>query len=251
MSSSTIKVLTYNIHKGFNAGNRRFVLHGIRSALLEINADILFLQEIQGEHQHHAMRLSDWPGCQFEFLADQIWPHHAYGKNAIYDAGHHGNAILSKYSFIHWDNINVSRMQKASRSLLHGTLVLPGSNQRLHVICVHLGLFEREREQQFRELMTRLDSHVPHHEPLIVAGDFNDWRSNADRYLGKKLGVEEVFKRCHGRYARTYPAWLPFLPMDRIYCRGLDTVSCYPLKGHPWRQLSDHIPLVSEFSVMR
>ncbi len=37
---------------------------------------------------------------QFAFLADEIWPHFAYGKNAIYSAGHHGNAILSKHPIL-------------------------------------------------------------------------------------------------------------------------------------------------------
>ena len=96
MTDTVIKILTYNIHKGFNASNRRFVLHEMKDALREINADIVFLQEIQGEHRHKQNRISDWPDTsQFEFLADQVWQHHAYGKNAIYKSGHHGNAILS------------------------------------------------------------------------------------------------------------------------------------------------------------
>ena len=118
MPDTVIKILTYNIHKGFNASNRRFVLHEMKDALREINADIVFLQEIQGEHRHKQNRISDWPDTsQFEFLADQVWQHHAYGKNAIYKSGHHGNAILSKYPFVEWENINVSLMKNASRSL--------------------------------------------------------------------------------------------------------------------------------------
>lgn len=243
------KVLTYNIHKGFSAGNRQFVLQGIRSALREVDADILLLQEIQGEHHRHALHLLNWPdNSQFEFLADSIWPHHAYGKNAIYDMGHHGNAILSKYRFIRWDNIDVSYMKSASRSLLHGTILHPGFDIPLHVICVHLGLFEHERKQQFGKLMKRIHSHVPDNEPLIIAGDFNDWRGRAEHYLGRDLQVREVCKNCHGRHARTFPSWLPVLPMDRIYSRGLKVISCHPLTGSPWRHLSDHLPLISEFS---
>lgn len=242
--------MTYNIHKGFSAGNRHFILHGIKDALQEIDADVLFLQEIQGENHHHAARLENWPeNTQLEFLADEIWHHHAYGKNAIYARGHHGNAILSKYTFIHWENINVSLMKSASRSLLHGTLDIIGSKTRLHVICVHLGLFEQERARQLGQLIKRINSHVPHNEPLIIAGDFNDWRGRAEHYLSSILGVSEVFRERHGRYERSFPAWLPVLPMDRIYSRGLEVTRCYPLKGQPWRRLSDHLPLVSEFKL--
>ena len=248
MSASHFKILTYNIHKGFSASNRRFILYDIKDALQAVDADVLFLQEIQGEHQRHSSRIESWPdNGQFEFLADEIWPHHAYGKNAIYNKGHHGNAILSKYHFCAWENINVSFMKAASRSLLHGMLDIPHLDSRMHVICVHLGLFAYEREHQLQQLIKRIHSHVPHNEPLIIAGDFNDWRSKAEQHLNKILGVKEVFKERHGKYARTFPAWLPVLPMDRIYVRGLEVVDCHTLGGRPWRRLSDHLPLVSEF----
>ncbi|VAW64507.1 Endonuclease/exonuclease/phosphatase family protein [hydrothermal vent metagenome] len=252
MSDSRFKILTYNIHKGFSAGNRHFVLHGIKDALRKVNADVLFLQEIQGEHQLHSLKLDNWPdNSQFEFLADEIWPHHAYGKNAIYNKGHHGNAILSKYTFIDWENINVSFMKKASRSLLHGTLNISlntsGQSQTVHVICVHLGLFEHERARQIVQLINRIDSHVPHNEPLIVAGDFNDWRGIAEKTLNRRLGVEDVFKNHHGKHVSSFPSWLPILPMDRIYSRGVELTGCYSLHGHPWQRLSDHLPLVAEF----
>jgi len=41
-----LKVATYNIHKGFSPLNRRVVLHELRERLHELNADIVFLQEV-------------------------------------------------------------------------------------------------------------------------------------------------------------------------------------------------------------
>ena len=117
MPDTSIKVLTYNIHKGFSTGNRRFILHDIKESLRLVDADVVLLQEIHGERTISNNRFDDWPNNrQFEFLADQVWSHHAYGKNAIYKSGHHGNAILSKYPFIKWENIDVSFMRSASRS---------------------------------------------------------------------------------------------------------------------------------------
>lgn len=231
--------------------SRRFILHAIKDALRHVNADIIFLQEIHGEQNISGKRFDNWPtNSQFEYLADSIWHHYAYGKNAIYRSGHHGNAILSKYPFIEWENIDVSRMRTASRSLLHGTIELPGTAKKLHVICVHFGLFGREREQQLVTLVERINSHVPSDEPMIIAGDFNDWRGRAERHLNHELGVSEVFHSLEGDHARTFPAWLPMLRMDRIYSRGLDLVRCQQLHGHPWRKLSDHIPLLAEFGFM-
>ena len=249
MPETELKVLTYNIHKGFSVGNRRFVLHEIKEALRHVDADIVFLQEIQGEHQRRKNHVSNWPSSsQFEFLADQVWQHHAYGKNAIYKSGHHGNAILSKYPFIEWENINVSPIRSASRSLLHGTLKTP-NGQRIHVICVHLGLFDAEREKQLTVLSQRINSHVPHDEPLIIAGDFNDWRARAEKHLNDDLDLKEVFKSATGRHARSFPAWLPALRMDRIYSRGLTISHCQRLHDASWRKLSDHTPLLASFSL--
>ena len=80
MNKNIIKILTYNIHKGFSVGNRRFVLHEIKDALRRVNADVVFLQEIQGAHEKKQNDVNNWPSeSQFEFLADQVWYHHAYG----------------------------------------------------------------------------------------------------------------------------------------------------------------------------
>lgn len=251
MSENSIKVLTYNIHKGFSIGNLRFILHEIKDLLRHIDADVIFLQEIHGERNISNNRFDDWPNNnQLEFLADEVWHHHAYGKNAIYQSGHHGNAILSKHPFVEWENIDVSTMRSASRSLLHGTIQIPNIDQKINIICVHLGLFERERERQLLTLVKRISSHVPSDEPLIIAGDFNDWRGRAEYYLHHDLGVKEVFKNAQGFNARTFPAWLPMLSMDRIYFRGLEVVDCSHLNGKPWRRLSDHTPLLAEFRVI-
>jgi len=250
MPDSSLKVLTYNIHKGFSTSNLHFILHDIKDSLRHIDADVVFLQEIQGDRKISNNRFDDWHNnSQFEFLADEIWPHHAYGKNAIYKTGHHGNAILSKYPFIEWENIDFSTMRSASRSLLHGVIQIPGNSEKIHIICVHMGLFESERKSQLTLLAERINTHVATHEALIIAGDFNDWRCRAERYLCQELGIKEVFKHTRGSYARTFPAWLPMLSMDRIYFRGFDVVECNTLYGKPWNRMSDHTPLLAELSV--
>lgn len=231
-------------------GNLRFILHDIKESLRQLDTDVIFLQEIQGERRISNNRFDDWPNNnQFEFLADEVWPHHAYGKNAIYKTGHHGNAILSKYPFVEWENIDVSIIKKASRSLLHGIIQEPDSEKKIHIICIHLGLFEGERKKQWSTLIARIKSHVPADEPLIIAGDFNDWRGKAEQYLHDDLGVKEAFKEEHGDHARTFPAWFPLLSMDRIYYRGLELMNCHHLQGQPWQRLSDHTPLLAEFSL--
>ncbi len=249
-----LRILTYNIHKGYCSGNRRFVLEGMRALIAETGADLVFLQEIHGRHSGHARhegRYSYPEQPHFEYLADQSWPHYAYGRNAIYRRGDHGNAILSKFPFVRWENINVALFPRSSRSILHGVIEIPESGFRLHTLCVHLGLLEQERRGQLETLAERIESHVPHDEPLIIAGDFNDWRRRAGRHLHASLGVDELFLELEGRHARSFPVWQPLLAMDRIYYRGVRPLSCQRLSAGPWRELSDHAALMGEFSLPR
>jgi endonuclease/exonuclease/phosphatase family metal-dependent hydrolase len=246
MSPNTISIITYNMHKGFSGDGRgRFVLPRMREALAKTGADVVFLQEALGEHRRHARRLHEWPdNSQFEFLADSLWPHYAYGKNAIYDHGHHGNAILSKYPLASWENIDVSPYPfAASRSLLHGQVRIPETPSTLHLVCIHFGFLGFERRTQIGRLCRHIEEHIPHREPLILAGDFNDWSASAENHFNAELGLVEVFRSMHGRYAKTFPAWAPALPLDRIYCRGLTPVAAERLSDAPWPALSDHTPL--------
>ncbi len=54
--SEIIKVLSYNVHKGFCASNRRFLLDEIRDNIRQVDADLVFLQEVVGENQRHAQQ---------------------------------------------------------------------------------------------------------------------------------------------------------------------------------------------------
>lgn len=251
-AGTDIHVLTYNIHKGYCSGNRRFVLDSMRQRIAETGADIVFLQEIHGtaiKSEKKRQRFSYPEKPHFEYLADQAWPHYAYGRNAIYRKGDHGNAILSVFPFSSWENIDVSIFPRSSRSILHGVIEIPGASTRLHTLCVHLGLLEQERKEQLQALIARIDSHVPHDEPMIIAGDFNDWRRRADRHFRDDLELQELFNKLDGEYARTFPIWAPVLPVDRIYYRGLQPAACRRLSKGPWRELSDHAALFGVFSL--
>src|SRR5437762_7349988 len=100
MNGERLRVVTLNIHKGLSHFNRRMVIHELREGLRELDPDFVFLQEVQGLNQRYAMRFATCPTePQHEFLADGQWQH-AYGRNAVYDHGHHGNAVLSRFPFL-------------------------------------------------------------------------------------------------------------------------------------------------------
>ena len=240
---TTLKIATYNIHKGFSHFNRRVVLHELRDRLRELDADIVFLQEAQGEHTRHAQRYHNYPdGSQHEFLAEEVWPHHAYGKNSVYEAGHHGNAILSRFPILQSVNKDVSAHRFESRGLLHCEIE-HAEGQIVHCLCVHFGLFAKGRREQTRMLIEHVQSRIPAGMPLVIAGDFNDWRNQMSRTLASELDVHDVFHIHAGSPARSYPAGLPMLRLDRIYVRGFSVLHSDVHVGGSWQRLSDHAAL--------
>lgn len=239
-----LRLLTLNMHKGFTLFNRSFVLPELREAVRNLSTDIVFLQEVHGSHHRHAQRHANWPNIpQYEFLADSMWPEYSYGRNAVYPDGDHGNALLSKYPIIRFQNLDVSIGTLEQRGLLHSVLKVPGHHE-VHAICVHLGLRENHRQRQLH-LLCELINSLPVSAPVIVAGDFNDWRKNADRIL-TSAAMQEVFVSHYGKPAKSFPVQWPLLCLDRIYIRNARAYTPEVLHQKPWSRLSDHAPLMVE-----
>ena len=244
MKRSTLHVATYNIHKGLSQFNRRMMVHELREHLRLLNADIVFLQEVQGRHERHAARFENWPDePQHEFLADSVWSDYAYGRNAVYGHGHHGNAILSRYPIISVENQDVSTHPFENRGVLHCEVGLPGMRKPLHCLCVHLALNERGRRHQVGAIIDRIRRTVPAEAPAVLAGDFNDWRNMAGNRLADALGLREAFRDHRGKPARSFPSAFPVLRLDRIYVRGFAVRQTDVHHGLPWSRISDHAAL--------
>jgi endonuclease/exonuclease/phosphatase family metal-dependent hydrolase len=241
-----LRVATLNIHKGLSHFNRRMVIHELREGLRALQPDIVFLQEVQGLNQRHKLRFETCPPVgQHEFLAGEEWQH-VYGCNAIYDHGHHGNAILSRFPFVSFENQDVSDHRFERRGLLHCVVSVPGWRRNLHLVCVHLSLHERGRARQLEAISGRLKELASHDLPIIIAGDFNDWRHRATAILEHQLGMTEVSVAFAGRAPRTFPSILPIFPLDRIYVRGFEVRASQVHRGRPWSMLSDHLAVSAE-----
>lgn len=235
-----LKVLSYNIHKGVCYYTRKIVLEELRQGIRAHDPDIVFLQEVKGESMSPV-------APQFEFLADSIWPHHAYGKNAVYTKGHHGNAILSKFPIEHSHNLNISTNQLERRGMLHAKVKIP-KHGSLDLFCIHLDLLEKGRAQQIATITERIQE-VVDGAPMIMAGDFNDWRMRISDKLHKHLGLNEAGLKHLGRHAKTFPSVRPTWALDRIYYRGLQLKDYQVLKDGGWQKLSDHLAVEATFKI--
>ena len=245
--SFCLKVLTVNIHKGFTFFNRKFILPELRDAVRKVGADVVFLQEVTGTNAKHPDKFENYPETpHYEFIADSIWPQFAYGRNAVYTHGDHGNAVLSKFPIVRFENHDVSVSGPEKRGLLHCELQIPGHSLNLHAICVHLSLTESHRTLQMDKLCKLIHSKVPPQAPVVVAGDFNDWRHRAHDQLAVGADLHEVFVQAYGFPAKTFPARRPLLRLDRIYVRNAIGHKPVVLPHKPWSHLSDHAPLAAE-----
>ena len=247
-----LEIVTYNIHKGFSPLNRHLMVHELRAQLRTLDADIVFLQEVQGLHRRHAQKISAWPsGSQHDFLADGIWQAAVYEKNSVYKQGHHGNAILSRFPIAHSFNQDVTQFHFERRGLLHCQIEVPGLALPLHCVCVHLSLFAGSRRKQMAALAAYLEADALRDAPLVIAGDFNDWRNDADALLAQRLNLTEVFAGANlslgfGVPVRSFPAKRPIFRLDRIYVRGFSVKKTQVHAGVPWSTLSDHAALSAQ-----
>lgn len=269
-----LRVASYNIHKGafrpLGHWRERVSIHALRERLHQFNADLIFLQEVQGHHAGQAARHGDWPKQpHYEYLAEDSPFHVAYGQNLVHSQGDHGNVLLSRYPILEVENLDISDHVLERRGLLHCVIDVQGI--ALHCVVVHFGLFAASRRRQNQALIERIHAHVPTDTPLLIAGDFNDWHNRLNRQLHDTLDVREVFDEYQPaglwrslipqlppapwaqrriRPARSFPSALPMLRLDRIYQRGFCVQKAEILRGATWRNLSDHLPLLADLELL-
>ena len=266
-----IRVATYNIHKGVSSIRATPRVLALKKAIGQFDADLIFLQEVQGRHDRYSTKFGEearghrhWPErAQHEYLA--MDNHNvAYGMNAVYDHGHHGNALLSCFPIDKHTNRDISDHAYEQRGILH--CVVNTEKTPIHCYVIHLGLFEAGRRRQTETLIEAVTD-TAGRDPVIIAGDFNDWRNTLSERLRRTLGVREVFdelerrprltdlvRNLSGRGAtpvppRTFPAAMPCLRLDRIYVRGFDVEHAQVLHGPLWAKLSDHSPIVADLQL--
>jgi len=250
-----LKILTYNIHKGNNWLNTTDVLHHIKKGIHDLDLDLCFLQEVQG-----GKKLAGDFETQFEFLADSVWHHYSYGKNAVFPDCHHGNAILTKYPIQRYQNVDITTNRFEKRGLLHCIISILDGNEatRLHLLNTHLNLTERGRNQQTEIIFDYVNEHIPANHPLILAGDLNDWNGQVSKKIKEEMKLTEVhfsgkkdsLNPLKKRIA-TFPSFFPIFHLDRVFYRNLKIEDMAVLDFAPWTKLSDHLPLFAEFTLLR
>jgi len=229
-----VRVVTYNVHKCVGV-DRRYDPERIATVLREIDPDIACLQEVavrrrNAQHLDQCAFLGEATGC------------HVVPSAAIREhRGRCGNAILTRFPVLAARSIDLSVGAYARRGAIDADLLI--GDRVLRVIATHFGLLAGERQLQVNRLIAALAEPLPPErraaDAVLLMGDLNEWRGSSDgiRALDRRLGPSAA--------ARTFPSWLPVLPLDRIYATYPAVLRASHVYRSPLARLaSDHLPLV-------
>ena len=98
----TLRVVTYNIHKGVQGvwPTHRLEIHNLQRAIANLHADVVCLQEVRKLNRRAEQRFVNWPRqSQAEYLAPPGYQS-VYITNAVTAHGEHGNALISRWPVV-------------------------------------------------------------------------------------------------------------------------------------------------------
>jgi endonuclease/exonuclease/phosphatase family metal-dependent hydrolase len=240
MTSSRLRVVTYNIHK-CRGLDRRISPARIISVLKELDADILCLQEVVNAPGTH---LYDQAGEIERALPDYI---HRFGANRPLHGGTYGNLTLSRLPVRSWHNHDLTS-RREERGVLQTDIEL--GPQPLHVFNVHLGTGFNERRRQARLLLgEKILANPQLASPRLVVGDLNEWTRGLTTHL-----LRETFQTFSPRHTlrlpATFPGLLPLVTLDHCYYEPpLELIESHLVRTPTALVASDHLPLIADFTI--
>jgi endonuclease/exonuclease/phosphatase family metal-dependent hydrolase len=227
-----LRAMTYNIHRGRGV-DRKLDLGRIAAVIASFDPDVVALQEVDIGRKRSG-RVD-----QAADLASRLGMEMVFAPNIEYaDGERYGMATLTRLPIRSSRQIKLpQRYRSEPRSSLI-TLLGWGADHVVELVNTHLSNLFRERPGQVAALAAEMAS-----EALIVAGDFNmtPW---SPAYRALRHGS---FLHSATRFARTWPAPAPLVPLDHILYRGqVELARGEAWLGGPARTASDHLPVVIE-----
>jgi endonuclease/exonuclease/phosphatase family metal-dependent hydrolase len=227
-----LRVMTYNIHRGRGV-DWKVDLGRTADVIRSYAPDVVTLQEVDIGRKRsgridQAHDLASRLGMEMVFAPNIEWS----------DSERYGIATLTKLPIASSRHLKLPIQYRSEPRSSLITMLHWGEGHVVEVINTHLSILFRERPGQVAAIAAAMAN-----EALIVAGDFNmtPW-SPAYRSLRR-----DSYLHSATRFARTWPAPAPFMPLDHILYRGqVDVVRAEAWIGGPARTASDHLPVVVE-----
>lgn len=231
MSSSTLRVASYNIRKAIGTDRRRSP-ERVLEVLAELGADIVALQEAD---RRFGARVAAIPPRLLEVHS----VYKAVPLNVQADSmGWHGNAILVRKDaqIGHHDIVHLPCLEP--RGAIMAEVATPAA--RLRLFGMHLDLSGLWRRRQAAAVIHAAGMGEP--MPTVLMGDLNEW--SADRGCLLDFARHYTFAPC----GRSFHARRPVARLDRIMYGGpLALVDCGVHDSAAARKASDHLPIWAEF----
>lgn len=283
---SVIRVVSYNIHKGRSALGSRESLSELRLGLYNLRPDLVFLQEVQGRNQRHfslhaqheslsaALGMDSAYGCN----AVRDLTDHGNALLSRFPILLQENLDISDHRLeqrgllhvvIDLDGTPVHCL------VVHLGLFGGGRSRQVAALVERIKTWVPDDEPiliggDFNDWNNRLAplfvEQLQLYEVFAVAPKSGfvlpDTRGPIGRIRASLRGlprpsplvqkVHELGNQGAPRLTlppRTFPAAFPWLRLDRIYQRGFAVRQARVLHGTPWKQLSDHAPLLTELEL--
>lgn len=235
-----MRLLSYNIHKGIGGRDRRYRLDRIIRVIEQENPDLICLQEVN--HLAVKTRRDDQPARFVEAFRPIA---HQYQLNVRFKkGGGYGNLVLSRWPFEVGHQVSLRLMKRKPRGAQMMVVATPEGP--FHLVHVHLGLAEKERQWQVDHLLRHHLFHESRHLPTLIVGDYNDWRNSLSKGSLPREGFHQLTAP-RSRF-RSFPAYLPMAAIDKAYAgAGLVIRQTRIARSRLARDASDHLPLVIDF----
>jgi endonuclease/exonuclease/phosphatase family metal-dependent hydrolase len=238
-----LRIMTYNVHRCVGADGRADPRR-IAEVIAACQPDMVALQELD------VGRLRTGGIDQAQAIADRLGMSVHFHPALQVEEELYGDAILTALPM---------RLVKAGplpgsvgfepRGALWATIETSGSE--IQIINTHLGLPAYERMAQAKTLLGQdWLGHPDCHDPVILLGDLNARRrSVVYRMFTARLRDAQLV--LHNRARRTFPARVPMLRIDHIFCsRSVDVLGVEVPRSQLVRVASDHLPVVMDFRIV-
>jgi endonuclease/exonuclease/phosphatase family metal-dependent hydrolase len=171
VSGATLRVMSWNMHKGVGGLDRRYDLTRTIAVIRHYNPDIVLLQEVaQGVRK---LRHQD----QVQVLVQELGHHAAFYPEHQFRIGWYGNLVLSRWPISNATHLDLTVGWRKRRGMLqaHVRTHFDNHQRTLVVHNMHLGLVGSERKRQLERIISSQPLQQLHHDtPTIIGGDLND-----------------------------------------------------------------------------
>ncbi len=237
--SSTLKVLSYNIHHANPPSEKKthIDLDTIAAVIRSSGADLVAIQELDSitERSNRVYQL--------KVLADKLNMHFHFERTIPYEGGAYGIGILSKYPLETVKAYELPHVEGTEpRKLLLASIKYKGSS--VIIGCTHIDYKTKEIKQRqtqtLLDIVNRLDNEV-----VIIAGDFNATPDDESIRQLRPLLSDAGAENDH-----TIPVRKPVKKIDYIFYKKSDKVilkNSRVMAEHHYE--SDHLPVLAAFEI--